>query len=278
MRKLIRVGFVALAGGMLAASLFYAQDKPKETVTVTAVEVPVRVFDDKGFVAGLTKEDFEISEGGIRQDISGFEAVSRSILPLPVEPPEPVLRAPRRRNFILIFNVYALTSQIREAIGYFFERVYNPGDRLVVVINEGLLRAKPDETGEEVLGRLTTVLSEVEKDTRRELEKTFRYLEKRAHNLELALQGDPSSDFPMDFTPDLDNDPTNDRQAIDPFVPATAFFNDYKRTWDDYRKRRLSVNLDLYKTITNRFSKLEGDKWAICFQQRDLFCVFSQPG
>jgi len=48
-------------------------------VTVTAVEVPVRVLYKGQPVKDLTKEDFEIYENGIKQNITVFEAVSRKI-------------------------------------------------------------------------------------------------------------------------------------------------------------------------------------------------------
>jgi VWFA-related protein len=269
----------AVLGGLfLALALLPGQDKLRESVTVTAVEIPVRVFDKTGFVGGLTREDFEIFEGGVRQDISGFEFVSRSILPLSTELPPGVTRVPRQRNFILVFNVYSFTQQIKDAVGYFFDKIYNPGDRLIIIVNEGLLKAKPDESGERLRSRLYAVLDTVQKESKRELDLTFRFLDKRAENLELALNGDPSSDYPMDFVDNNDNERDINNRRVDPFLPTNAFFQDYKRAWDEYRRRRLGVNLDLYKTIAKRFGKLEGDKWAICFQQRDLFPKLKASG
>ena len=83
---------LALSGIALipVRAFLLGQDKPRESVTVTAVEIPVRVFDGKGFVSGLTKDDFEVYENGVKQDITGFEAVSRSILPASVEMPGPI--------------------------------------------------------------------------------------------------------------------------------------------------------------------------------------------
>ena len=53
-----------------------AQDKPGQAVTVTAVEIPVRVLHKGDPIKGLAKEDFEVYENGVRQDITGFEVVS----------------------------------------------------------------------------------------------------------------------------------------------------------------------------------------------------------
>ncbi len=233
------------------------QDKPRESVTVTAVEIPVRVFDGKGFVSGLTKDDFEVYENGVRQDITGFEAVSRSILPDSIALPGPIPNAPRKRNFILIFNVYAYTDQIGEAIDFFFKNVFGPGDRFVTLVNEGLVQIKGEGSGEDIAARHKNLLLSVKKNSLADLESAFRYMDERAVSLGRALNGDDSTDYPTD--PD------------DPLLPVKMFLTDYQRAWKEYEKGKRAVNLDLYKSVADRVGKLDGDKWAICFQQREVF-------
>jgi len=55
------------------------QEKPREAVTVTAVEVPVRVLHKGQVVRNLKKEDFEVYENGVKQEITAFEVISRKI-------------------------------------------------------------------------------------------------------------------------------------------------------------------------------------------------------
>lgn len=61
-----------------------SQTKPqgddKTQLSVLKVDLPVTVKDKKGFVSGLTKEDFEVFEDGKRQNIEKFDAPSK--LPL----------------------------------------------------------------------------------------------------------------------------------------------------------------------------------------------------
>ncbi len=257
MRDLMAV--LALSGLTLipARTLLLSQDKPRESVTVTAVEIPVRVFDGKGFVSGLTKDDFEVYENGVKQDITGFEAVSRSILPDSVVLPGPIPQAPKKRNFLLIFNVYAYTDQIGEAIDYFFKNVFSPGDRLVTLISEGFVQIKGDGSGEEIAARLKELLLKVRDDRRLELMRSFQHLDKQTESLRRALvDGDSSSEY---------------ASGDDILFGIMRYYDEYRRAWDDYRTRRLSINLDLYKSIAGRFGKLDGDKWAICFHQRDVF-------
>jgi VWFA-related protein len=254
----------ALLGCFLVLSFLLSQEKPQESVTVTAVEIPVRVFDGNGFVAGLTKDDFEVFENGVKQDITGFEAVSRSILPDSVEAPGAIPKSVRKRNFILIFNVYAYTDDIGEAIDFFFKNVFSPGDRLVTLVNEGLVQIKGDGGGEEIASRLKQVLLEVKKSSLADLNRTFLDLEKKAEDLAASLdpQGSMSSQYGAD----------------DVFTNISRFLDDYQRVWIDYGHRKFDINLDLYKTIANRMGKLDGDKWAVCFQQREVFPKIKNQG
>jgi VWFA-related protein len=93
--------FHRLATGASVAALLgtalLAQDAPSQQpasdqsavtfkVEVNYVEVDAAVFDrQKQPVAGLKREDFEIYEDGVRQDVSAFTQVS-----IPIEKPEPL--------------------------------------------------------------------------------------------------------------------------------------------------------------------------------------------
>ena len=62
----------AVGRGQAPAS---AQESSQEEVTVTVVEVPVRVLLKGRAVRDLTKDDFEVYENGVRQDITQFEII-----------------------------------------------------------------------------------------------------------------------------------------------------------------------------------------------------------
>ncbi len=48
--------------------------------------------------------------------------------------------------------------------------------------------------------------------------------------------------------------------------------------WGDYRRRYLTPDIELYRSLIKRVKQLEGEKWAICFQQRDLFPKLKNEG
>ena len=78
----------AVAGQAVSAPAGPRRTSPGVTfkVEVNYVEVDASVFDRQGqFVSGLKREDFEIYEDGVQQDISAFTQVN-----LPIEKPEPL--------------------------------------------------------------------------------------------------------------------------------------------------------------------------------------------
>jgi hypothetical protein len=68
-RKIIpSTAFVMAFFFMMIPALSTAQERPQEEVTVTAVEVPVRVLLKGEAVRDLTQADFEVYENGVKGD------------------------------------------------------------------------------------------------------------------------------------------------------------------------------------------------------------------
>ncbi len=248
--------FITILAAQNAVSPGLSQDRPKESVTVTAVEIPVRVFDHNGFITGLTKDDFEIFENGVKQEITGFEAVSRAISPVPVALPEAVPRPPRKRSFLLIFNVWDYNDQIEEAVDYFFKNVFGAGDRILILIEDKFFPIDSGTGIERMIADLKSSLIRLKKASRIEISRSFLNLDQRATKLAAILSGE--------------DDTEGGSEGIGP-QEINMFIVEYKRTWEDYRARLLHPNLGLYRSAIRTLNRSDGDKWAICFQQRDLF-------
>src|SRR3954467_10105716 len=81
-----------------------AQEKPTFKVQVDLVTSDIIVRDDKGnFVPDLKKEDFEIFEDGVKQDISSMTVVTGGrvanvLAPPPPPPPGGIVPPPRPRK------------------------------------------------------------------------------------------------------------------------------------------------------------------------------------
>ncbi|MGB6334538.1 MAG: VWA domain-containing protein [Thermoanaerobaculia bacterium] len=93
---------------MLAAPLgtLRAQERFSDMIAVTEVEVPVRVLAKGKPVAGLTREDFELYDGGALQTIVGFEVrdlwTGRGQQPSPEL--APTTADPASRRLLLVFD------------------------------------------------------------------------------------------------------------------------------------------------------------------------------
>lgn len=235
---------------------FLESKTPQEEVTVIAVEVPVRVLHKGQFVRNLTKEDFEIYENGILQPIRGFEIRSRRIS-VPVDVSEKELQIqPEKRIFFLIFNILDYQDYVGEAIDYFFANTFRKGDRIIVLTEGNLFSIET--------GKGTAALAQDIKDTLKkfkvistmQIHNAYQGLRYEADRLIMALQrGGKQWD-----------------QAI------TTFYRNYERIWLDYKRQFITPDLALYQSVIKRIKPKEGEKWALCFQQREMFPKLKNEG
>ena len=229
----------------------------QEEVTVIAVEVPVRVLAKGRFVRDLTKDDFEIYENGVLQPITGFEVRSRRIS-VPADISEEDLKIePENRRFLLSFNMFDYQDSVGEAVDHFFASTFRKGDQ-VIILTEGNLF--PIETG-----RGVAKIAQDVKDTLKKFKvistmqilSAFQNLRSEADRLILALQGRMG-------------------QAWDQAV--MAFYRNYERIWMEYKRQFITPDLELYRSLIKRIKAVEGEKWALCFQQREMFPELKNEG
>ncbi|MEN8154647.1 MAG: hypothetical protein ABFR75_11560 [Acidobacteriota bacterium] len=110
----------------------------REDVTVTNVELPVRVIFKKSPISGLTKDDFMLFVNGKEKKISGFYEEKKKI-----SIGEAEYQANQRtfdpRLFVLVFNITSFHLDVNKGIDYFFNHVIKVGDKLMVLINDKFL-------------------------------------------------------------------------------------------------------------------------------------------
>jgi len=232
------------------------QEKLQKEVTVTALEVPVRVIHKGQMVKGLTQEDFEIYENGVKQEITAFEAITRKIS----TPQEERKAHQKKRLFVLIFNIFDYNEAVGEGIDYFFQNIFQQGDQFIVLTEGRLLDIKRGINLAEIILNLKETLKKFKIISNQSTLKVFRDLKFESDRLLGILQG-------------------YGRNAIMSMDQAMVrFFDNYKIAWFDYRKRYLIPNLELYRNIIKRIKQREGERWAICFQQREIFPQLKKAG
>jgi len=151
MRKLV----IAIAI-ILMVILLSAQEIQHGVITIN-VEVPVRVFKGNRFLDHLTREDFEVYENGILQQLEAVYLIKKTDITredTSLRPDESRKRFVPQvgRNFILAFEITDYFPRIKEALAYFFEHVITLQDTLTVVtpvktyrFNSAALRDMPKE-------------------------------------------------------------------------------------------------------------------------------------
>ena len=227
-----------------------AQERIQTDVTVTLVEVPVRVLLKGRPVRDLGREQFKVFENGVEKEISRFQIISRQIEDRPA--PESAGRAPRL--FLLIFNIYDYGPAVGVAIDEFFHNVFRSGDSVVVTTEDRVLNFERGRGLEDMIAGLKAALVRFKGISTLNTLKNFRELDNEGDQLLGALRGTLGSlgAFSVD-------------QAL------VQFFEKYRFAWEVYRNQFLLPDLDFYRLFLRRIRSFEGEKWALCFQQREMF-------
>ena len=233
------------------------QGKHQEEVTVIALEVPVRVLQKGQFVKGLTKDDFELFENGIKQQITGFEVRSRSI-----SVPKEILREkleirPKKRLFILIFNIFDYNDEVGKGIDYFFNNFFGPGDNIIIITEDKFLNIEIGKGLSKMISDLKETLKKYKFISNKTIFRSYQRLEREADWLLSLLTRGSRSDVSSHIL---------------------NFYDRYIRCWEEYKSRYISPDTGLYQSLVNRLKQIEGEKWALCFLQRELFPKLKKEG
>lgn len=234
-----------------------SQERPQEKVTVTAVEVPVRVLQKGRVVRELTQEDFEIFENGIKQEITGFEAISRKIS----SQEETLTPRSQKRIFILIFNVFDYNDAVGEGIDYFFTNFFRPGDQILIITENTMLNLGKGNNLSGVIQGLKETLKQYKVISTAQILKAYRDLDFEGDQLLASLRGLRGGALGSNWA-----------QGV------LRFYQNYERIWKEYRRQFIALDIGLYRSLVRRIISLEGEKWALCFQQREMFPKLRNQG
>jgi hypothetical protein len=228
------------------------QESNQEEVTVTAVEVPVRVTEKGEAVRGLSQDDFEVYENGVKQEITHFEIISKKISAPEAAASPAQEKQPRKRFFLLIFNIFDYNDSVGEAIDLFFEDIFQPGDQVLAVTEDMVLSPGQGKKTDELVFNLKQGLQKYKAISVQNTQRVFRELRYEADRLLNSLRDSRAESYSLD-------------QAM------IRFFDNYQTAWDAYRRQYLMPDVAFYQSLTKKIRTVEAEKWAICFQQRDLF-------
>ena len=140
----------------LTVSLFPQIDQ--QQATIINVSVPVRVLDKGSFIDTVSLDDFELYENGILQKIDALYLVKDTAAERREQGGRdfgPLLS----RTFYFLFQLTDWDPNLGDAVDYFFNEVFFPGDSLVIMTPERTFRLSPevfaskskDETSKELI-------------------------------------------------------------------------------------------------------------------------------
>jgi len=255
------VFMLLLFTGFIWVQFFVGQEEERivEKVTVTNVEVPVRVLfkKDNQPVVDLKKEEFTLYEDGKKMEINGFYQKSKTIklmgeLGTETAAAETVPVQPTPRAFVLVFNVVDYNQNFKDAVAYLFEKVLREDDGLMIFAND-YSQQYPD------LKNKQQIRENLEKALREEGIKAHQRLSQYITRLEGFLNV-------QDFRVEVDNS-----RGSDPVQKMIDFLKKYLIAWNEYKGRYLTPRPDRFYYFSRYLEKIRGEKWVLNFYQFELF-------
>ena len=221
-----------------------------EEVTVTNVEVPVRVLLKGKPVEDLTKEDFTLFEDNKPMEINGF-FLKRKKLKGTVSSQFTLEKAPPPRTFVLVFSITDFNEHIIKAVEHLYDNIFRPNDRVLVFANDKTLRYANLENKDELKRRLLTDLKEESYQVRRRL---INYINRVETYLNMH-------DFRRQVQTRFDIRP---QELIN-------FLEKYLLTWNEYKQKYLTPPADRFYYFSRFLEEVKTEKWVFNFYQFDLF-------
>ncbi len=238
------------------------QERIVETVYVKNVVVPVRVFDGKKPVGGLTKDDFELYINNKKKEITTFFEIRKKIElnPSPDTSQESD-KSVEPRLFVLLFILCDYHQDLTSALDILFEKIILPQDRLIAITNRFYLPEwtveDPAETKENILKLLKKEMTGLKMD--------MIYFES-----EISFMA-------TTFKSRID-DPTEKRLPGYPGEIFREFFMNYNFILDDMKDQYLKIPAEQYIKIAEYLNGQKCEKWVFNFFQIGHFPALDSFG
>ncbi len=263
----------ALAGGIPLDT----QEKTETEeifVEVTNVEVIVRALKKGDPLGGLKQSDFTLYENGQKRELTSFMEIRRKIgTTKPEKVEEDLLSrleekpAEKKRFFLFYFWAFDPGPNYEEALKFFFENVYRDGDTVLMVYGNQVHKVLRKSQYPHSIAKLQASLEQVATRSKMEHEAMVRRVERLYKDVEREFdQLVVSPNAPRTKSPT--EDPGKRRRVLEGFIA------NYKRLWDEFRFKRIRMNVDKLKGIAASLKKVEIEKWGMVFFQHDLFAQY----
>lgn len=243
-------------------------------VEVTNVEVIVRALKKGKPVGDLKQSDFTLYENGQKRELTSFMEIRRKIgAAQPEKQEEDLLTrleekpALKKRFFLFYFWAFEPGPNYEETLKFFFDTVFRDGDTVLMVFGNQVFKVLRKSQYPHVIEKLQAALEQVGVRSRMEHENMVRRVERLYKDVEREFdQLVVNPNVPRTTSPT--EDPGRRRRVLEGFIAK------YKRLWDEFRFKRINMNVDKLKGIAASLKKVEIEKWGLVFFQHDLFAQY----
>jgi hypothetical protein len=223
-----------------------------EKVTVTNVEVPVRVLYKGEPVTDLSKDDFTVYENKKKVNINGFFMKRKKIKVTETQPilQKQVSKPPLLRTFVLVFSITDFNDYLEKAVDHLFENTFRDSDRLLIFANDKTREYENLQDRKAVKNQLIIDLREQSQRARRNLLTYINKIETYLNIHDFRIQLHKRDEIPQ--------------RLVD-------FLKKYLLTWNEYKKKYLAPRVDRFYFFSRYLENLETEKWVFNFYQFELF-------
>jgi len=242
-------------------TLFLFSQVEKHEVTVTNVEVLVRVLEENRFIDNLTKDDFELYEDGKPQKIEALYLVKRTNVERKETSSE--FNPKLSRNFFLIFQITDYNPKLDEPIDYFINQVLLPNDTLSI-----WTPAKKYNLSAEALRKMSKekIAKEMKNIIRKDTKIGSAYYNDLMRDLKRLVQSISSvAGFQHEANPmaDIESESTTDALPLEMLLPK------YRETLEKLDDLRI-VDEKTFLEFARALKRQEGENHVFFFYQREF--------
>lgn len=249
-----RILFFLIVLLIFSISIFSQEKEIKEGVTVTNIEIPVRVFLKGKIVDNMKKGDFTLFINGTKRDISGFTITRKRLEEQNIELTEKKDEYPPR-YFILALSVTNFSPEIKKGVNYVLDRVMRENDALLVFINNTTRVFRNLKGKEKIREQLEKYIHDESIKAHANMVLYFKKIERESNFTKFKLllrQGGRA---------------TGEKQIY--FI--NDFLKNYITIWKDYKRRYLLPDVESYYKFSEHLKNIKIEKWIISFFQVEMF-------
>jgi len=255
MKVQMRSGMIMLLllGVFLPAPAQQEDKQVVEQMEIINVRVPVRVYLEGKPARGLTIDDFTLYENGREKRLTGFDVVSRKIKVTTDAPAESL----PSRLFVLVFKITDINPKVDEALDYLFKDIFHRGDEILVFFNDVTRQFVYQDNRQAIYDE---IYGTIKKESTRARQVALQYIQK----IDLLIMKFKRLLQASEYQSGGGRVSVNQNEMI-------SFLREYLQIWDEYKRRYLTHNWELYANFAKFLEKEEREKWVLDFFQIESF-------